>query len=416
MAYNRVYILFVVIISGLGCMLSCENEEPMDSDESEVIRYDPVAVDRGNAMDIFVHYMPWFEDVQSSYNGSWGIHWTMATQNPEITDENGRRQIASHYYPQIGPYASGDPDVIEYHLLLMKYAGITGVLIDWYGSTDVNDYASIRENSEKLIGKLDAVGLNFAIVYEDRTVESVFNQNPELDPIDIAAQDMSYIEDHYFTHDNYIRIDDWPLLLVFGPEYFHDHEDWSEIMLSFGDQPLFLILNGASSQTAPSSSGEYIWVNNTSLDYWYGTAHNFDYFMGGAYPGFIDFYEEGGWGSGFDWQIDHNDGATFREGLQKADANNMEYLQLITWNDFGEGTMIEPTDEFGYTFLEEVQEFADIEYDTNEFALIYKLFEMRKEYAGNTDLEKLMDQSFYYLVSLQTEKATALIDSLNALK
>ena len=49
-------------------------------------------------------------------------------RNPNIVDATGKRQIASHYYPKIGPYASSDPDVIEYHLLLMKYAGVDGVL------------------------------------------------------------------------------------------------------------------------------------------------------------------------------------------------------------------------------------------------------------------------------------------------
>ncbi len=32
------------------------------------------------------------------------------------------------------------------------------------------------------------------------------------------------------------------------------------------------------------------------------------------------------------------------------------HIQLVTWNDYGEGTMIEPTHEFGYTFLEIVQQ------------------------------------------------------------
>ena len=40
---------------------------------------------------------------------------------------------AAHYYPKIGPYASNDPDVLEYHFLLMKAAGVTGIILDWYG-------------------------------------------------------------------------------------------------------------------------------------------------------------------------------------------------------------------------------------------------------------------------------------------
>ena len=64
--------------------------------------------------------------------------------------------------------------------------------------------------------------------------------------------------------------------------------------------------------------------------------------FGGAYPGFHDFYSEGGWGDGMGWQIDHKNGETFEETLDISANAYIDYLQLITWNDFGEGTMIEP--------------------------------------------------------------------------
>ena len=66
---------------------------------------------------LLAHYMPWY--VADSVKGSWGWHWTMNHFDPQkIID--GRREVASHYRPLIGPYDSGDPNVIEYHLLLMK--------------------------------------------------------------------------------------------------------------------------------------------------------------------------------------------------------------------------------------------------------------------------------------------------------
>ena len=76
---------------------------------------------------VLMHYMPWFETPE--FNQKWGSHWTMNTQNPDIIVDatTGKRQIASHFYPLIGPYSSKDPAVIEYHLLLMKYSGIDGV-------------------------------------------------------------------------------------------------------------------------------------------------------------------------------------------------------------------------------------------------------------------------------------------------
>ena len=59
----------------------------------------------------------------------------MDTFDPE-GGKDGRATLASHYHPIIGPYDSGDPDVLEYHALLMKLAGIDGVVIDWYGTVE----------------------------------------------------------------------------------------------------------------------------------------------------------------------------------------------------------------------------------------------------------------------------------------
>src|SRR5262249_36175151 len=99
-----------------------------------------------------VHYMPWF--VSKPVSGAWGWHWTMGHFDPERSDSQGRQDIASHYYPLIGPYDSADPDVLEYHTLLMKIAGIDGVIADWYGSEDVNDYAMIHHRTSLLLNSL----------------------------------------------------------------------------------------------------------------------------------------------------------------------------------------------------------------------------------------------------------------------
>lgn len=54
----------------------------------------------------------------------------MANQNPElIVGEGNKRQIASHYYPDIHPYPSGDGALIDYQIQMMRYAGIDGYII-----------------------------------------------------------------------------------------------------------------------------------------------------------------------------------------------------------------------------------------------------------------------------------------------
>ena len=79
------------------------------------------AVEKTNAMHVYAHWMPWFETNTSNplSAGKWGYHWTMANRNPDVVTD-GKRQIASHYYPLTGPYASGDEAILDYQCLLMK--------------------------------------------------------------------------------------------------------------------------------------------------------------------------------------------------------------------------------------------------------------------------------------------------------
>ena len=141
---------------------------------------EPAPVRKSNVMKLYTHYMPWFETPATSNDKKWGQHWTMATCNPEQKDGNGKRQIASHYYPLIEPYASSDAVVLNYHTLLMKYSGIDGVMIDWYGTQDKYDYAPNRRNTEELVKAIERAGLQFAIVYEDQTLKELPDNNAKV--------------------------------------------------------------------------------------------------------------------------------------------------------------------------------------------------------------------------------------------
>jgi hypothetical protein len=119
---------------------------------------------------VLVHYMPWY--ASKPVSGYWGGHWTMDYFDPDKVKANGQREIASHDYPLIGPYDSNDPHALECQVLLMKFAGIDGAIIDWYGIEDVgSSYAMIHRNTQHFVKHLKRAGLQFTICYEDRTVK-----------------------------------------------------------------------------------------------------------------------------------------------------------------------------------------------------------------------------------------------------
>lgn len=333
---------------------------------------------------LYMHYMPWFDTPESSSGGEWGWHWTMNTQDPNVFDETGRREIASHSYPLIGPYASDDPDVIEYHLLLMKRAGVDGVLINWYGVAGTNgDIDMLLRNSNALIDRLDDFGMSFAVVLEDRFAAGVED----------TVQNMAYLRDHYFVHPSYIRdtITNEPLVPIFGPITLAQPAEWETVSREAGE-PIDLVSLWYNDSIGAGAAGQYAWVyqdlgtgNHLSHleNFYHLRAPSLELVGGSAYPGFNDFYAEGNAGASY-FYIPSDSGQTLAATLELAAEYraNIDFLQLVTWNDFGEGTIFEPTIEYGFDSLRQIQEFSGVPFTVDDLELVHALYLARKGDTG----------------------------------
>jgi len=371
----------------------------------------PRPVAKTSTQKLYMSYMPWFETPKTSSNGRWGSHWTMNTANPDVILANGRRQIAAFYYPMIGPYASSDRDVIDYHLLLMKYAGVDGVLVDWYGTHPVFDYPPVKRNTDSLFARVGSSGVEFGIIYEDATLQNV-KTIAGIDPVPAAQQDFLYLQSRYFASAGYTKINGQPLVLDFGPQVLKTVAEWQAVFAVLGTQPAFLALNYAPEV----GRGEFAWPGQGHLtamqSFYQNRAPRFPIVFGAAYPGFDDYYAPGGWVDCCNWVIPHNGTATLQATLDLAKTFNMQYVQLVTWNDYGEGTMIEPTLDFGFSFLETIQQRAGVPYTVAELQLIYKWYTLRKKYAGNLAIQQQLTQAYYLLASLRVAKAKALLGGI----
>ncbi|MGG9972206.1 glycoside hydrolase family 71/99-like protein [Ferruginibacter sp. SUN002] len=404
----RLLLLIFVVTYFVGCKKSSTTVDETLYNGTVVV-YSPANVAKTVSKRIFSHVMPWFESKESN-SGQWGQHWKMANKNPDVTDGSGKRQIASYYYPMIGPYASGDYDVIEYQLLLMKLSGVDGVMIDWPGKQLLYDYPFSVRNTERMVAMLEKVGLTFSIVYEDRNlVDAGANK------IAVAQNDMNYLQSNFFGLSYYEKVDSKPLLLDFGPIQMQTPSDWTSIFSVLSPKPSFFTLWYESGEAGSNASGEYAWIYSnylTGLNNFYNNGYTGKK-IAAAYPGFKDFYTAGGWGGALGWQIDHNGTATFNATLDAALASSSNYIQLCTWNDYGEGTMIEPTQEFGYGFLTSLQTKLGVSsLSQTDLETVNNLYTKRKAFKTDTEKQKKLDQVFYYMVSLQMEKAKKLLNSI----
>ena len=298
---------------------------------------------------LLAHYLPWFEAPPVS--ARWGWHWTMGRLDPD-TVVAGRRAVAARYYPVIGPYDSGDPAVVEYHLLLMKAAGIDGIVVDWYGLDDYRDYAANHRRAELAIRTAARLGLTFAVCYEDRTLREMAEAGRVADRTKAARRTLGWLAAHWFRLPGYLRVGGEPVLLSFGNDGLTDDE-WSATLGALG--PVVYLSEHRRRRCA---AGAFDWPvprDGTARQARFtAEAAGWPVVFNVAFPRFEDFYAQAGvhasWG-----RIHDREGRTLSETLDAALRAPAAAVQLATWNDWGEGTQIEPSVELGLRDLEIVQ-------------------------------------------------------------
>ena len=351
---------------------------------------------------VLAHYMPWYQ--AKPYAGYWGYHWTMNSFNPDVTRDDGLRDIASQYYPAIGPYDSRDPDVLEYQALMMKVAGIDGVAVDWYGSSSLYDYPLIDDATEAFFEVAGRLGLSFTVCYEDATLRALVDQG-RIEASEAAEQaraDMATVQDRWVPADHYLTYDGAPVVLNFGPQYLRSSSQWETAFEPFETAPVFVT---EDRRLAPVAAGAYPWppmsrsvngvLSQRSLDQYltafYTSAQQWPLTVGGAFPGFHDIYAEAGVRPSYGY-LDDRDGATMAETLARAIGSGAPIIQIATWNDYGEGTMIEPTLERGTRDLEEIQRAVragrPLPYAAADFDLPARIYQLRTFDADPAQLDQ----------------------------
>jgi hypothetical protein len=104
-----------------------------------------------------------------------------------------------------------------------------------------------------------------------------------------------------------------------------------------------------------SSSGKLSIPSLVSyLNNFYRKEEQKPFVVGTAFPAFHDIYAQaGGTSYGF---LDYSNGETFKLTWTAAERARANIIQIQTWNDYGEGTIVEPTIERGYANLEFAQD------------------------------------------------------------
>ena len=409
----------------IGLLVGCSSKQPLES--PTVSSLDTASAPQDGTPLFMAHYMPWYQTPEVS--GYWGWHWKMDHFDPRQVDAAGYPQIASHYMPLTGPYDSKDPALLEYQMLLMKMSGIDGVIVDWYGSTNQNDYGVNNQATGSLFEAVKKAGLLFAVCYEDQTVKVLVDSH-KLDVAEVYTQgqaDMAYLQANWFQDPAYLKAGESPVLFVFGPQYFINAPDWDMLFANLSNRPALVTLDqhfvpgvAATFPWPPMSSSQdgVLSLNGVEsyLDTFYRKAQNYKFKVAGAFPGFHDIYLEAGVSMSYGY-LDANDGETFKLTLEKAIQQNPAVIQLITWNDYGEGTIIEPTVQFEYRYLEMVQaarqelDGSKRLYTQADLRLPLQLFQLRKQFPDGK-IQARLDEAFQHMVAGEMDQAAEILSSI----
>jgi hypothetical protein len=245
-------------------------------------------------------------------------------------------------------YVSNSAEQVHAQVQDMMSRGIAGAIANWHGLANSSSEAAtqlIRKEAESSAGQF-----KFAVM-EDKASLGAAAVNNGCDVTDQLISDLNYIASQYESSPAYITVEGRPVVYFFDVDAFYI--DWARVLSSVTGNPLVLI-RGASGFTRNTADGGYSWVGIQHADpfdpelslqaSFFQAAQQAPQRLaiGTAFKGFNDTLAA--WGT--NRVIDQDCGETwlqsFREiGKFYSSGNQLPALQVVTWNDYEEGTSIE---------------------------------------------------------------------------
>lgn len=319
----------------------------------------------GRSSHVLAFYYPWYGVPPTS--STW-VHWADAGHNPDAYI-GGLRDTASTHHPVPDVYDSNDPTTIRRHLQLAEMAGIDGIIVSWWGKGSFEDLAL-----EKLAEQIEDTGspVKFTVYYE---------AVPGYDPMN-AVDDLSYILEKYRGRASFFTLRGRPVIFVYGRAIFPilwcggescppgtpGEVDWTEITtmmrerynaLFVGDcMTLSFNINMIPELARMGFGGAHFY--NPQLDIKTGadmeniyrrlvseSSRNGLLSAATVIPG----YDDSHIGRAVTSVVERQGGDLYTRLWRQAHDARPDMILITTFNEWHEGTEIEPSHEFGDLYI-----------------------------------------------------------------
>ncbi|MGB9797636.1 MAG: glycoside hydrolase family 99-like domain-containing protein [bacterium] len=166
---------------------------------------------------VLAFYYPWYGT--PSVSGNW-VHWNEAGHNPEILLGDNLPDSATTNHP-LKLYDSNDPEVIKKHLSLAKWARIDALIYSWWGMDDFTDRAFRK--ALRIAEKEKGIPVKLTIYYE--TVSQV-----AVDKVEATVKDLMYILNEYADSPAFFKVGNKPVIFIYGRAMGQLGSKWRDVI------------------------------------------------------------------------------------------------------------------------------------------------------------------------------------------
>lgn len=245
-------------------------------------------------------------------------------------------------------YVSDSATQVQAQVQDMMSRGISGAIADWHGVADT----SLEAATQLLKSQAEASSGQFQFaIGEDKASLGAAAVANGCNVTDQLISDLTYIASQYESSPAYMTVNGRPVVYFFGVNAYYI--DWPQVLASVPGNPL-VMLEGTTGFTTSTANGGYSWVYinqdspfnpelNLQDSFLQAAQQNpQDLVVAAAFKGFDD--------SAAAWTtnrlIDQDCGQTWLQSFSEvgkfySSSNQLPALQIVTWNDYEEGTSIE---------------------------------------------------------------------------
>ena len=297
---------------------------------------------------VLAFYYDWYSNLEVS--GKWG-HWDechYATRDPDKVDEKGYRDLGAAHNPQFGPYDSADPKIIEAHIGMAEDIGLDAFAATWWGQRD--------RRFEGLLERAGDSKVEIALYWETITDGTVQG----------AIDDIMWILDNYADKPGYYKVDGRPVVFVYRRTFAQVRRwnEWQEILKAVREKKDALFIADSSAlENWQVFDGYHTTTSvlqvlmNDDVQLFHQLMRQCCRQLGKIYaapviPGFDNarVHEEGR------LVTSRKDGRLYQEQWEAVLACEPDWVMINSFNEWHEGSEIEPSLEQGDAYLRESKE------------------------------------------------------------